>query len=172
MVDELKSKIRDIPDFPKEGVLFKDITTLLADAAAYKRAIDRLADHYSGKTIDMIVGVEARGFIISAALSYKLGTGLVLIRKPGKLPYLTHRMEYDLEYGTDELEMHRDAIKPGQKVLIADDLLATGGTVAAACDLVEMLQGEIVGACFLVELTFLHGRDRLKGYDVFSLIQY
>lgn len=172
MVEELKSKIRDIPDFPKDGVLFKDITTLLADAGAYRKAIDKLAEHYAGKTIDMIVGVEARGFIISAALSYKLSTGLVLIRKPGKLPYLTHKEEYALEYGTDELEMHRDAIRPGQKVLVADDLLATGGTVAAACNLVKMLQGEIIGTCFLVELTFLNGRDRLKGYDVFSLVKY
>ncbi len=171
-MDDLKEKIRDIPNFPKDGVLFKDITTLLSDASAYSKAIDQLAEHYAGQSIDVIVGVEARGFIISAALSYKLGTGLVLIRKPGKLPYLTHRTEYALEYGTDELEMHRDAIKPGQKVLIADDLLATGGTVVAACNLVRMLQGEIVGMCFLVELTFLNGREQLKDYDVFSLIKY
>lgn len=172
MVEELKAKIRDIPNFPKDGILFKDITTLLSDASAYRKAIDKLADHYQGKTVDLVVGVEARGFIISAALAYKLGAGLVLIRKPGKLPYQTHRAEYTLEYGTDELEMHRDAIGPNQSVLIADDLLATGGTVAAASNLVTMLQGQIVGICFLVELTFLNGRQRLKGYDVFSLIKY
>lgn len=172
MVEELKAKIRDIPNFPKDGVLFKDITTLLADSAAYRKAIDKLADHYASKPVDLIVGVEARGFIIGAALSYRLGTGLVLIRKPGKLPYLTHKTQYALEYGTDELEMHRDAIKPGQKVLVADDLLATGGTITAACNLVELLKGEVVGVCFLVELTFLDGRQRLQGYDVFSLIQY
>jgi adenine phosphoribosyltransferase len=172
MVEELKEKIRVIPNFPKEGVLFKDITTLLSDPKAYKKAIDSLADHYTGKHIDVVVGVEARGFVISAALSYKLGAGLVLVRKPGKLPYLTHRAEYSLEYGKDELEVHRDAIKPNQKVLIADDLLATGGTVAATANLVKMLQGDIVGMCFLVELTFLNGRKRLEGYDVFSLIKY
>lgn len=172
MVDELKAKIRVIPDFPKDGVRFKDITTLLSDPKAFRKAIDSMAEHYDGKSIDVIVGIEARGFIIAAALGYKLGTGLVLIRKPGKLPYLTHRAEYDLEYGTDELEVHCDAIKPGQKVLIADDLLATGGTVAAAANLVKMLQSEIIGMCFLLELTFLEGRKRLEGYDVFSLIQY
>jgi adenine phosphoribosyltransferase len=172
MVDELKVKIRDIPNFPKDGILFKDITTLLSDPEAYRKAIDCLAEHYDGKAIDVVVGVEARGFIISAALSYKLGSGLVLIRKPGKLPYLTHRTEYTLEYGTDELEMHRDAIQPGQKVLIADDLLATGGTVSAATNLVEMLQGDIVGLCFLVELTFLNGRQRIEDYDIFSLIKF
>lgn len=172
MVDDLKVKIRDIPNFPKDGILFKDITTLLSDPDAYRKAIDSLARHYEGKAIDVVVGVEARGFIISAALSYKLGAGLVLIRKPGKLPYLTHRTEYTLEYGTDELEMHRDAIQPGQKVLIADDLLATGGTVSAATNLVEMLQGDIVGLCFLVELTFLNGRQRIGDYDIFSLIQF
>jgi len=172
MVEGLKAKVRDIPNFPKDGIIFKDITTLLSDSEAYRKAIDGLAQNYAGKEIDLVVGVEARGFIISAALSYKLGAGLVLIRKPGKLPYLTHRAEYTLEYGTDELEMHRDAIKPGQKVLIADDLLATGGTITAAADLVKMLQGDIVGMCFLLELTFLNGRERLKGYDVFSLIQY
>ncbi len=172
MVEGLKAKIRDIPNFPKDGIIFKDITTLLSDSEAYRKAIDSLAQNYAGKEIDLVVGVEARGFIISAALSYKLGAGLVLIRKPGKLPYHTHRAEYTLEYGTDELEMHKDAINPGQKVLIADDLLATGGTITAAADLVKMLQGDIVGMCFLVELTFLNGRERLKGYDVFSIIQY
>lgn len=172
MVDDLKVKIRDIPNFPKDGIVFKDITTLLSDPEAYRKAIDGMAQHYEGRAIDLVVGVEARGFIISAALSYKLGAGLVLIRKPGKLPYLTHRTEYTLEYGTDELEMHQDAIKPGQKVLIADDLLATGGTISAATNLVEMLQGDIVGLCFLVELTFLDGRQRIGDYDIFSLIQF
>ncbi len=172
MVEGLKAKIRDIPNFPKDGILFKDITTLLSDSEAYRKAIDSLAQNYAGKEIDLVVGVEARGFIISAALSYKLDAGLVLVRKPGRLPYHTHRAEYTLEYGTDELEMHKDAINPGQKVLIADDLLATGGTITAAADLVKMLQGDIVGMCFLLELTFLNGRERLKGYDVFSLIQY
>ena len=172
MVDDLKAKIRDIPNFPKDGIIFKDITTLLSDPEAYRKAIDSLAQHYEGKAIDVVVGVEARGFIISAALSYRLGAGLVLIRKPGKLPYLTHRIEYTLEYGIDELEMHQDAIKPGQKVLIADDLLATGGTISAATDLVEMLQGDIVGLCFLVELTFLDGRQSIGDYDIFSLIQF
>ena len=172
MVEGLKAKIRDIPNFPKDGILFKDITTLLSDSEAYRKAIDSLAQNYAGKEIDLVVGVEARGFIISAALSYKLDAGLVLVRKPGRLPYHTYRAEYTLEYGTDELEMHKDAINPGQKVLIADDLLATGGTITAAADLVKMLQGDIVGMCFLLELTFLNGRERLKGYDVFSLIQY
>ncbi len=167
-----KKLIRDIPDFPKKGVVFKDITTLLKDGPSFRRVIDIMAARYKNKKIDVVVGVEARGFIMGAALAYKLKAGVIPIRKSGKLPYKTHRAEYKLEYGKDALEVHIDAIKPGDKVLIADDLLATGGTVKAAINLVKKLKGEIVEATFLIELTFLKGREKLKPYKVFSLIQY
>ncbi len=172
MIDMLKGKIRDIPDFPKPGVVFKDITPLLADSQAFRAALDLLGDRYRDRGIQVVVGVEARGFIIGSALAYKLGAGHVLIRKAGKLPFRTYRAAYQLEYGTDTLEIHEDALEPGTRVLIADDVLATGGTVGAAIDLVNKLGGEIVEIAFLVELTFLKGREKLAEYPLFSLIQY
>ena len=171
-MEELKSIIRDIPDFPKEGIVFKDITTLLSDGRNYHRMVDLIAHRYVGMQIDQIVGVEARGFILGAALAYKLGAGVTLVRKPGKLPSKTKSVSYELEYGTDTLEIHEDAFKPGDKVLIADDLLATGGTVAAVVELVESLGAEIVECCFMTELTFLSGRDRLPKDKVYSLLNF
>lgn len=171
-MQELKDIIRDIPDFPKKGILFKDITTLLADAVSFQKMIDLLSHRYVGQRIDKVVGIEARGFIIGAALAYKLGTGVVLVRKPGKLPAETYRKTYDLEYGTDTLEIHRDAIRKGERILIADDLLATGGTVSAVAEMVQEMGGEIVECCFMVELEFLTGRRRLEGQKVFSLLQF
>jgi adenine phosphoribosyltransferase len=168
----LEDHIRDIPDFPQQGVLFKDITPLLQDAAAFHAALDRLAAHYADAHIQTVVGVESRGFILGAPLAYLLNCGFVPVRKFGKLPSQTVSVEYALEYGTNVVEMHVDAIKPGERVLIVDDLLATGGTVAAAIELVERLGGSIAGVAFLVELTFLKGRQHLQGYDVFGLIQY
>lgn len=172
IAENLREKIRDIPDFPKKGIIFKDITTLLNDPVAFSKAIDLLGDRYTEKKIDVVVGIEARGFIIGSALAYKLGAGFIPIRKPGKLPYKTHSMTYELEYGTDQLEIHQDAIKPGQRVLIADDLLATGGTIKAAADLVAKLNAEILEIAFLIELTFLKGRDKLNKYNIYSLIQF
>lgn len=169
---DLASKIRDIPDFPKKGIMFKDITPLLQDAESLRYAIDKLAEYGVGKKIDVVVGAEARGFILGAALAYTLGAGFVPARKPGKLPFLTVAAEYDLEYGTDSLEVHNDAIVPGTRVLVHDDLLATGGTARAKCDLVEKLGGEVVGVTFIVELSFLGGREKLKEYDILSLIKY
>ena len=171
-IDDLKGRIRDIPNFPKPGILFRDITPLLADGESFCQAIDYIGERYQDKKVDVVVGVEARGFIMGAALAYKLRAGNILIRKPGKLPYKTHRTTYALEYGTDSLEIHQDAFKPGQRVLIADDLLASGGTVSAAVSLVKQLGGEIVELAFLIELTALKGREKLKGYSVFSLLQY
>jgi len=171
-MEDLKNIIRDIPDFPKKGIVFKDITTLLADAQSFQKMIDLLAHRYVGKKIDKVVGVEARGFIIGAAPAYKLGAGIVLVRKPGKLPSATYRKTYDLEYGTDTLEIHTDAIKQGEKILIADDLLATGGTMAAVVDMVNQMGGEIVECCFMTELEFLHGRDKLPAGKVFTLLQF
>jgi len=169
---DLKDIIRDVPDFPKKGILFKDITTLLADAKSYQKMIDLLSHRYIDKRIDKVVGVEARGFIIGAALAYKLGAGVVLVRKPGKLPSETYRKTYDLEYGTDTLEIHTDAIKKGERILIADDLLATGGTVSAVVDLINDMGGELIECCFMVELQFLNGRKRLPKEKVFSLLQF
>lgn len=169
---DLASMIRDVPDFPKEGIVFKDITTLIKDAGAFKEAIDILADHYAGQQIDLVVAVEARGYIFGAPVAYKLGAGFAPVRKVGKLPAETVREEYELEYGTDSVEMHKDGMQPGQKVLIVDDLIATGGSAAATAQLVERLGGEVVGIAFLVELTFLNGVDRLKGYDVFTIVKY
>lgn len=171
-MEELKHIIRDIPDFPKEGIVYKDITTLLSDGRNYHRMVDLMAHRYIGMQIDKIVGVEARGFIIGAALAYKLGAGVTLVRKPGKLPAKTRSVSYDLEYGTDTLEIHEDAFNQGDKVLIADDLLATGGTVAAVVELVEGLGAEIVECCFMTELTFLNGRDRLPKDKVYSLLKF
>lgn len=169
---KLEEKIRDVPDFPIKGVLFKDITTLLKDADAYRYALESLVERYKNKGIEIVVGMESRGFIFAAPLAYILGAGLVPVRKLGKLPAETVRAEYSLEYGTNTLEVHKDAIKPGQKVLVVDDLLATGGTTAATVQLVEKLGGQVVGVAFLIELTFLRGRDKLKGYEVFAQIQY
>ncbi|QOX78235.1 adenine phosphoribosyltransferase [Trichlorobacter lovleyi] len=171
-MEDLKLSIRDIPDFPKKGIIFKDITTLLQDAKSFTRMIDMIANRYIGQRIDKVVGVEARGFLIGAALAYRLGAGVVLVRKPGKLPSETFSKTYDLEYGTDTLEIHKDAIKPGEKILIADDLLATGGTMAAVVDMVTKMQGEIVECCFMTELTFLDGRKKLPEGKVYSLMQF
>jgi len=171
-VQELKNSIRDIIDFPQKGIVFKDITTLLANKRHFHRTIDIMAHRYLGQHIDMVVGVEARGFILGSALAYKLGAGIALVRKPGKLPHKTIQKTYALEYGTDCLEIHADAFKPGERVLIVDDLLATGGTVAAAVDLVSELEAEIVECAFLVELDFLKGRERLSAVEVFSLLQF
>ena len=172
IVEELKNSIRDIPDFPKKGILFKDITTLLKDGTKFQEAIDCLVERYKGKKIDKVISIEARGFIFGSAIAYKLGAGLVPVRKKGKLPYETNKVEYKLEYGTDSLEIHKDAISPGDKVLLVDDLLATGGTMNAVSGLIESMGGKIVEAAFLIELTVLKGRERLKGRQVFSLIEF
>ena len=169
---ELATLIRDVPDFPIEGIMFKDITTLIRDEDAFREVIDWMTDQYADSRIDCIVAVEARGYIFGAPLAYKLGVGFVPIRKPGKLPAKTISESYELEYGTNALEIHEDGIEPGQRVLVIDDLLATGGSARAAVNLVERLGGEIIGVAFLVELDFLHGRDKLEGYDVLSLIHY
>jgi adenine phosphoribosyltransferase len=169
---DLKALIREIPDFPKPGISFKDITTLLKDGRAFGQAIDRMADHFKAKQPEVVVGAESRGFLLGAPLAYKLGCGFVLVRKPGKLPAAVEQVSYALEYGRDTLEIHRDAIKPGQKVLVVDDLLATGGTTAATVKLINQLGGKIVGCSFLIELDFLKGRERLPGCDVMSLIHY
>ena len=171
-IDGLKQRIREIPDFPKAGILFRDITPLLSDGKAFRAVINSIGDRYLDKKVDIVVGIEARGFIIAAALAYKLGAGNVLVRKPGKLPYKTNRTTYALEYGTDTLEIHQDAIRPGERVVLADDLLATGGTISAAANLVRQLGGEIVELAFLIELTELKGRERLKGLPIFSLLQF
>ncbi len=171
-MDELKRIIRDVPDFPKKGIIFKDITTLLSDGRSFHRMVDLIAHRYVGQHIDKIVGVEARGFVLGSALAYKLGAGITLVRKPGKLPYRTRKVTYDLEYGTDTLEIHEDAFKPGDRVIIADDLLATGGTVGAVVKLVEGLGAEIVECAFMTELEFLHGRDKLPAGKVFSLLTF
>ncbi|MFZ5966034.1 MAG: adenine phosphoribosyltransferase [Bacillota bacterium] len=168
----LKEKIRVIPDFPEEGIRFKDITTLLKDGEALKTAIDKLMDEVKDVDFDLIVGPESRGFIVGTPLAYASGTGFVPIRKPGKLPAETIRYEYKLEYGSDTLEIHKDAIQPGQKVVIADDLLATGGTLISAIKLVEQLGGEVVAVLCLIELTYLNGRELLKDYNVKSIIKY
>lgn len=164
--------IRDVKDFPKEGILFKDITTLLQDKKAFKKVISDMSKKYKSAEVDIVIGAEARGFIFAAAVAYVLGAGFVPVRKPGKLPYKTYKQEFTLEYGTDAFEIHTDAIKKGQKVLIVDDLLATGGTSLAIAKLVKKLKGEIVGFSFLVELDFLNGRKKIKNYEVDSLIHY
>lgn len=170
MVD-LKKYIRDIPDFPRKGIIFKDITTLLKEARSFKEAVDAIVSQYKDKRIDTVVSIEARGFIFGAAVAYKLGVGLVPVRKKGKLPHKTHAVTYELEYGTDTLEIHQDAIKKGDHVLIVDDLLATGGTVKAVTELVEKMGGEVAGIAFVIELLPLKGREKLKGYEVTSLIK-
>ncbi len=172
MNEDLLKKIRTVPDFPKKGIMFRDITTLINDNCAFRESIDLLAERYRKAGVDKVVSVESRGFIFGAPLAYVLDAGFVPVRKPGKLPAAVTRQEYSLEYGTDAVEMHTDAIKPGEKVLLLDDLLATGGTIRAACDLVKQAGGKIVGLAFLIELSFLHGRDKLKEFDVFSIVQY
>jgi adenine phosphoribosyltransferase len=169
---ELAKSIRTVPDFPKKGIMFRDITTLLKDPKAFRTALEVFHDQYRNKGIQKVVCVESRGFIFGSALAVELGVGFVPIRKKGKLPAETIREEYALEYGTDVIEIHRDAIQKGEKVLLHDDLLATGGTISASTRLVEKLGGSIVGLSFLIELSFLKGRDKLRGYDVFSIIQY
>jgi|SRR5579859_580612 len=169
---DLKKLIREVADFPKPGINFYDITTLLKDRAGLRSVVDLLKDHYQGPAVDVVLGIEARGFIFAPVLAYALNAGFVPVRKPKKLPAPCERVEYALEYGTDILEIHKDAIEPGQHVLIVDDVLATGGTAAAVARLVEKLQGKIAGLGFVLELGFLKGREKLSGYDVFSLIQY
>jgi adenine phosphoribosyltransferase len=169
---ELASLIRDVPDFPVKGILFRDITTLIRNADAFQEVVNLLADHYVNLDIDVVVAIESRGFVFGAPLAYELGAGFVPVRKSGKLPADTISESYTLEYGTNTLEMHRDAIEPGRRVLVVDDLLATGGSARAAVNLVEQLGGEVVGVAFMIELGFLHGRDKLEGYDVLSLIYY
>jgi adenine phosphoribosyltransferase len=171
-MNDLKKLIREVPDYPKPGILFYDLTTLLKDKQGFHLLIDRLCDHYRGHTIDVVAGIEARGFIFAPALAYRLGAGFVPVRKPKKLPAETAAVSYALEYGTDTLEIHQDAIEAGQRVIICDDLLATGGTACATAELVQKLGGIVEGAAFAVELTFLNGRAKLPGLDVFSLIQY
>ena len=169
---DLAPYIRDIPDFPREGILFRDIMPLLQDPRALREAVDRLVEYGTGKHVDVVMGAEARGFILGAAVAYGLGAGFACARKPGKLPHATVSAAYDLEYGTDRLEVHTDAVKPGQRVLVHDDLLATGGTARAKIELVEKLGGTVIGVAFIIELSALRGRDKLEGYDVFSLITY
>jgi len=170
--NELKSHIRDIPNFPKEGIVFKDITTLLKQKDAFKKSVDLLAKKFRKERIDYVVGVEARGFIFGSAIAYKLGAGFVPVRKKGKLPHRTKRISYQLEYGTDELEIHEDALSSDSRVLIVDDLLATGGTIRAVCDLVKAQGAHIAGVAFLVELGFLKGKNKLKDVSVYSVIKY
>src|SRR5229473_7899546 len=173
-MNHLKKLIREVPDYPKPGILFYDLTTLLKDPGGFHSLVDRLCGHYEdeGKRVDVVVGIEARGFIFAPALAYRLGAGFVPVRKPKKLPWKTSQVTYSLEYGTDTLEIHEDAVRPGQRVLLCDDLLATGGTAAAAVQLIRSLGGVVEGAAFAVELNFLKGRAKLPGIDVFSLMNY
>jgi adenine phosphoribosyltransferase len=170
-VDELKTYIRDIRDFPKPGIVFKDITPLLASGRAFQEVVDRIADRYRG-SIDFVLGIESRGFVIGAAVAYRLGLGLALVRKPGKLPHETYAARYELEYGSDTLEIHRDAFGNRSRVLIVDDLLATGGTASAAIELVRRLDGEVVACAFIIELALLQGRARLDAGEIFTLLRY
>lgn len=171
-IEKIRQAIRDIPNFPKPGVVFKDITPLLSNGPLYKQTIDLLADRYRSQSVDIVLGIESRGFIIGSTLAYTLGAGFCIVRKPGKLPYETHSASYELEYGSDTLEVHRDAIPARARVLIADDLIATGGTASAAAELVSKLGAEIVECAFVIELSFLKGRERLNPYNVFSILQY
>lgn len=171
-MEDLKKYIRDIPDFPKKGILFRDITTLVGDKEKFKEVIDTLAKRYAGKKIDAVLAVESRGFIFGGALAYSLGVGFVPVRKKGKLPYKTFQATYSLEYGEDTLEIHQDAIKPGARVLLIDDLLATGGTLGAVTDLVKKLKGDIAEIAFIIELKDLKGRSKLNDFPVYSMIQY
>jgi adenine phosphoribosyltransferase len=170
MID-LRTRIRDIPDFPKPGIVFKDITPLLADAEAFRAMVDRFVERYRGR-VDAVLGIESRGFLVGAAVAYGLGTGIALVRKPGKLPWQKYAASYDLEYGSDALEIHHDAVGHGHRVLVLDDLLATGGTASAAVELVRRCGGVVVACAFVIELAFLGGRRRLEGAEVFSLVTY
>jgi adenine phosphoribosyltransferase len=171
-MNELKSRIRHVPDFPKAGILFYDVTTLLRDPGGFKLAIDAMADPYRDAGVSLVVGIESRGFILGAAVADRLGAGFVPVRKVGKLPHTTIRVSYELEYGSDSLEMHSDAVEPGQRVLIVDDLLATGGTARATVDLVRKLGGDVHGVAVLIELTALNGRDRLRGENIYAVLAY
>lgn len=168
----LKEHIRDIPDFPSEGILFKDITPLLADKKAFTYTIDAIAHHYDRDDIDKVLGIEARGFMVAAPLAYRFTAGLIPVRKKGKLPWQVESQEYALEYGTDLLELHKDAIEPGERILIVDDVLATGGTARATAELTERCGGKVAGIAMVMELGFLNGREKLSGYDVYSLVSY
>ncbi len=172
MPGELKRVIREIPDFPKKGILFYDITTLFSDARSFRRTIDMFAHRYVDRRPDVFVGVEARGFLVASALAYALGTGVVVIRKPGKLPHKTHKVSYDLEYGSNEVEIHQDALEKGQSIVLVDDLLATGGTIKAAAELVERTGASVMEMAFIVELSFLRGREQINDYEIHSLIKY
>jgi adenine phosphoribosyltransferase len=171
-METIKAKIRTIPDFPKEGIQFRDITTLLKDAQGFRQTVDAFVNRYQTMSIDMVAGIESRGFIIAGAIACLLGKGFIPIRKPGKLPAETYRRNYQLEYGTDAIEMHRDAVTPGMRVLMVDDLLATGGTMKAACELVEIAGGTVVECAFIVDLPDLQGREKLEGYSVFTLVTF
>ena len=171
-IADIQRAIRDVPNFPKPGIVFKDITPLLANGPLFAKTINLFAERYAGQKIDTVLGIESRGFIVGAALSYKLGAGFSVVRKPGKLPYETHAASYELEYGTDSLEIHVDGLAPDSRVIIADDLIATGGTAAATAALVSKLGGTVVECAFVIELSFLNGRGKLKPHGVYSLIQY
>jgi adenine phosphoribosyltransferase len=171
-MERLKAAIREVPDWPKKGILFYDVTTLLKRADRFREAIDALISPYRDSKVDLVAGIEARGFIFAPTVAYALGAGFIPVRKPGKLPAATHKASYDLEYGTDSLEIHCDAVEPGQRVLIVDDLIATGGTAKAVAELVEKMGGKVVGLAFLVELEFLNGRQKLQSYEVTSLLRY
>lgn len=171
-IASIRAAIRDIPDFPKPGIVFKDITPLLGNGVLFRKTIDILAERYRGQKIDTVLGIESRGFIVGAALACMLGAGFSVVRKPGKLPYQTHSASYDLEYGTDKLEIHVDGIATNSRVLIADDLIATGGTAAATAELVAKLGGRVVECAFVIELSFLRGREKLQPHEVFSIVQY
>ena len=171
-LDSIKALIRDVPDFPQEGIVFKDITPLLADELAFSTVIDLIVVHFGRGNVDKVVGIEARGFILASPVAYHFGAGFVPVRKAGKLPWETEAAEYALEYGTATLEVHKDAVAPGERVLIVDDVLATGGTAEATADLVERIGGKVVGIACLIELGFLHGRKKVEGYDLFSLLEY
>ena len=170
--DQLKALVRDVPDFPQEGIIFKDITPLLADELAFSTVIDLIVVHFGRGNVEKVVGIEARGFIIASPVAYHYGAGFVPVRKKDKLPWETEAAEYALEYGTATLEIHRDAVQPGERVLIVDDVLATGGTAEATAELVERIGGKVVGIACLIELDFLHGRDRLNGHDLFTMLHY
>jgi adenine phosphoribosyltransferase len=172
MKEDFKQYCRDIVDFPKPGIIFRDITGLLRNGPAFKRAIDALAEHYKGQKIDTVVCIEARGFLLGAALAYRMGAGLVPVRKKGKLPWKVYRKSYALEYGTDQLEIHQDGIEAGKNILIVDDVIATGGTIAAVVELVKEMKGNITGAAFLIELEDLKGREKIKDIPIFALIKY
>jgi len=171
-VDDLRGYIRDVPDFPKPGVLFKDITPLLANGDALWYTIDLLRKQYRSTDFDLVAACESRGFLFAAPLAVSLGRGMTILRKPGKLPFTTHKYEYDLEYGKAEMQMHVDSVPAGSRVWLVDDVLATGGTMEAGCKLIEKAQGKVVGCAFVMELEFLKGRDKLQGYDIFSLLKY